>query len=434
MSDVALRVVGLGKRYRLAGQSGSRRYRTLRDDVAALPQRAWSALWRRGATKAAFWALQDVSFELHQGEVLGIIGRNGAGKSTLLKILARITEPTTGQAEVYGRVGSLLEVGTGFHPELTGRENIYLSGAVLGMERREVRRKFDEIVDFAEVERFLDTPAKHYSSGMYMRLAFAVAAHLEPEILLVDEVLAVGDAEFQQKCLGKMSAVAQAGRTVLFVSHNMVAVSALCHTGLVLSGGLVAFRGKAQAAIDFYDSARQSVPREIELRLRSDRSGSGRLRFTSVSFRTAGGEQTPAVRCGAPLVVAVSYEADSSEALRNVTISIPFYGAGGQAVFNCWTRLTGQDFDTLPPAGVILLEIPRVPLRAGAYTINLWCEVNGVQADWIQEAAQIEVLEGDYYGTGVVAPNSYGPFLVDHHFEYEPLTTTGAVLQAKAGA
>lgn len=237
MSDLAIRVQGLGKRYRIAHAATRSRYKTLQEDLLALPGRLWSAARSSGARQETFWALKDIAFEVKQGEVLGIIGRNGAGKSTLLKILANITEPTTGRAEIYGRVGSLLEVGTGFHQELTGRENIYLSGAILGMTHREVQRKFDEIVAFAGVEKFIDTPAKHYSSGMYMRLAFAVAAHLEPEILLVDEVLAVGDAEFQKKCLGKMGEVARAGRTVLFVSHNLNAISQLCQAGLLLESG-----------------------------------------------------------------------------------------------------------------------------------------------------------------------------------------------------
>ena len=227
MSDLAIRVEHLGKQYRLGGQQA--RYATFRETVvkaAKAPVR-----WLKGERRSEqnkFWALDDVSFEVKQGEAVGIIGRNGAGKSTLLKILCRITSPTRGRVDVYGRVGSLLEVGTGFHPELTGRENIFLNGAILGMSRKEIHRKFDEIVDFAEIEKFLDTPVKYYSSGMYVRLAFAVAAHLEPEILVVDEVLAVGDAEFQKKCLGKMGDVANEGRTVLFVSHNMGAVQTLC--------------------------------------------------------------------------------------------------------------------------------------------------------------------------------------------------------------
>lgn len=237
MSDIAIRVENLSKEYRIAHSTGGgRRYRTLRDDVVGFLKNPL----RNRAQNETFLALKDVSFEVKHGEVLGIIGRNGAGKSTLLKILSRITRPTSGFADIYGRIGSLLEVGTGFHPELTGRENIYLNGAILGMARSEIARHFDEIVDFAEIEQFLDTPAKRYSSGMYMRLAFAVAAHLNAEILIVDEVLAVGDAEFQKKCLGKMGEVASSGRTVLFVSHNMNAVQELCNSAILLEHGNIA--------------------------------------------------------------------------------------------------------------------------------------------------------------------------------------------------
>jgi lipopolysaccharide transport system ATP-binding protein len=257
MSDVAVRVENLGKQYRL-GESRER-YSTFRDQLgrwAAAPLRALRRVRsgpRTGADdRPPFWALKDVSFDVAVGEVVGIIGRNGAGKSTLLKILSRITEPTEGGADVYGRVGSLLEVGAGFNPELTGRENVFLNGAILGMARSEIARKFDEIVAFAEVEPFIDTPVKRYSSGMYTRLAFAVAAHLEPEVLVVDEVLAVGDAAFQQKVLGRMRAVSRQGRTVLFVSHNMQAVSTLCNRGVVLRGGRVAFVGSAEGAIHRY--------------------------------------------------------------------------------------------------------------------------------------------------------------------------------------
>jgi len=236
MSGVAIRVEGLGKKYRLVHRS-LRNYRTLQEDLLGLPRRVWSAARGLGAQPETFWALKDVSFEVSEGQVLGIVGRNGAGKSTLLKILSRITDPTLGRAQIYGRVGSLLEVGTGFHAELTGRENTFLSGAILGMRHSEIQRRFDEIVAFAEVEKFLDTPVKHYSSGMYMRLAFSVAAHLDPEILLVDEVLAVGDAAFQRKCLGKIQEVAKGGRTVLFVSHNLNAIEELCQAALLLEAG-----------------------------------------------------------------------------------------------------------------------------------------------------------------------------------------------------
>jgi lipopolysaccharide transport system ATP-binding protein len=237
MDDIAIRVEGLGKRFRLRHAGSRPRYRTLREDLLGLPRRLLAGFSGHRDEREEFWALKDVSFEVKRGEVLGIIGRNGAGKSTLLKILSRIMDPTCGEAIVQGRIGSLLEVGTGFHPELTGRENIFLSGALLGMRRDEVRRRFDEIVAFAGVEKFLDTPCKHYSSGMYARLGFAVAAHLDAEILLVDEVLAVGDAEFQRKCIGKMTEVAGGGRVVMFVSHNMAAVSRLCTNAMVLDNG-----------------------------------------------------------------------------------------------------------------------------------------------------------------------------------------------------
>jgi lipopolysaccharide transport system ATP-binding protein len=244
-----IRAAGLGKRYWLGGAAGAR-FETLRESLASLMNRRGRRASSTGT--GIFWALKDVTFDVHAGEVLGIIGHNGAGKSTLLKIISRITDPTEGEVEIQGRLGSLLEVGTGFHPELTGRENVYLNGAILGMRRAEIVRKFDEIVAFAEVETFLDTPVKHYSSGMYMRLAFAVAAHLEPDILIVDEILAVGDAAFQKKCLGKMGDVARHGRTVLFVSHSMGAIRSLCTRALVMSKGRLQFNGTAEEAIAYY--------------------------------------------------------------------------------------------------------------------------------------------------------------------------------------
>jgi lipopolysaccharide transport system ATP-binding protein len=268
MSNVAIRSESLGKRYRIGQRE---RYRALRDtltDVMTSPYRlvrkAFSGS-RAGADNGdkMIWALRDVSFEIKRGEVVGIIGRNGAGKSTLLKVLSRITRPTEGQVEIHGRVGSLLEVGTGFHPELTGRENIYLNGSILGMRKAEIVRKFDEIVAFAEVEEFIDTPVKRYSSGMYVRLAFAVAAHLEPEILVIDEVLAVGDAAFQKKCLGKISDVAHEGRTVLFVSHNMQAVQALCPSALLIEGGHLVMADNAKAVVSRYLASISEMGNEI---------------------------------------------------------------------------------------------------------------------------------------------------------------------------
>jgi lipopolysaccharide transport system ATP-binding protein len=252
MSDVAIRVSNLGKSYRLYHQTTPRRYKTLRDDLLGFPGKLWQSLSGKTGKEETFWALDDLSFSVRDGEVLGVIGRNGAGKSTLLKILSRITEPSCGEAEIQGRVGSLLEVGTGFHPELTGRENVFLSGAILGMRRAEIRRNFHAIVDFAEIEQFIDTPVKHYSSGMYMRLAFSVAAHLEPEILIVDEVLAVGDLAFQKKCLEKMGDVSRSGRTVLFVSHNMEAIENLCSRALWLDRGKIRKIGLTEEIVRNY--------------------------------------------------------------------------------------------------------------------------------------------------------------------------------------
>jgi homopolymeric O-antigen transport system ATP-binding protein len=287
MAQIALSVENLSKSYTISHEGRDRsRYKTLREDLVAMPKRLWSRLSRNGqSSPETFWALKDISFEIKQGEVVGIIGRNGAGKSTLLKILSRITEPTSGEGKIYGRIGSLLEVGTGFHPELTGRENIFLNGAILGMSRAEIRARFDEIVAFAEVEKFLDTPVKRYSSGMYVRLAFAVAAHLNPEILLVDEVLAVGDAGFQKKCLGKMKDISKGGKTVLFVSHNMAAISTLCETAIWLSQGKVNSVGPAPAQIASYAS--QFISRSADKMVDV---ASGPIEITEVSLRAPNGE------------------------------------------------------------------------------------------------------------------------------------------------
>ena len=294
-SDVAVRVDGLGKKYQIG--AAREPYATLRDQIGKLGGAARGAgrrLLRRGrpaGDPTEFWALRDVSFEVGRGEVVGVIGRNGAGKSTLLKILSRITEPTEGGADVRGRVGSLLEVGTGFNPELTGRENVFLNGAILGMTRAEIRRKFDEIVAFAEVEKFLDTPVKRYSSGMYVRLAFAVAAHLEPEVLVVDEVLAVGDAEFQKKCLGKMGEVAQGGRTVLFVSHNMSAVRGLCGRVVLLKGGTVSATGEPDRIISRYLTDGAGTNRFV----RDEGDAAAGIRFRSAEVRVSYAGDVPAL-------------------------------------------------------------------------------------------------------------------------------------------
>ncbi|RIK35057.1 MAG: ABC transporter ATP-binding protein [Chloroflexi bacterium] len=311
MSELAIRIENLSKQYRIGQREAYKALRDVLADAVKRPVQALqSAIQRQPqpmAEPAMLWALDDVSFDINQGEVVGIVGRNGAGKSTLLKILSRITEPTVGRVALYGRVGSLLEVGTGFHPELTGRENIYLNGAILGMKRTEIERKFDEIVAFAEIERFLDTPVKRYSSGMYVRLAFAVAAHLEPEILIVDEVLAVGDAAFQEKCLGKMSSVAQQGRTILFVSHNMAAVQSLCGRAIWLHDGKMMEEGKPAQVISRYLQTSFTDATERVWDDPATAPGNERVRLRRATVRPLQGEPGDPITVRTPFVFEFEY-------------------------------------------------------------------------------------------------------------------------------
>lgn len=310
MSNIAIRVENLGKKYRLGAPQ--LKYRTLRESLSDGFERATRRLRSGEQDPDVLWALRGVSFEVKQGEVLGIIGRNGAGKSTLLKILSRVTEPSEGYAEIRGRVGSLLEVGTGFHPELTGRENVYLNGAILGMHRDEIESKFDEIVAFSEMEKFIDTPVKRFSSGMQLRLAFAVAAHLEPEILVVDEVLAVGDAEFQRKCLGKMNDVAQAGRTVLFVSHNMSAVLRLTQEAMVIDKGNVVLRAPSTEAVDFYLS--RGLSQEGERVWEADEVPASAYPFRPMAVRVLNeqGLVKDTLRSTEPVQIEIEYEIEQA--------------------------------------------------------------------------------------------------------------------------
>ena len=314
----AISVNNLGKQYKIGAAQGKFRYNMFRDvivDTVMMPVRIFQALrgtGMRGTTSTStFWALDDVSFDLEEGKVLGIVGRNGAGKSTLLKILSRVTEPTRGTVTVRGRVGSLLEVGTGFHPELTGRENVFMNGAILGMKNAEIESKFDEIVEFSEVSQFIDTPVKRYSSGMYLRLAFAVAAHLEPEILVVDEVLAVGDAEFQRKCLGKMGDVAQQGRTVLFISHNMSAILRLTQEALVLNKGKLVMRGPTQEAVDFYLSSGQAQAGEHLWGAEDVPAASAPFRPLSLKVKNGSGKVMDTVRSTEPVTIEFEYQLDA---------------------------------------------------------------------------------------------------------------------------
>ena len=417
MSDIAIHVENLGKRYYI-GRSREQ-HDTLRDAIVAGLRAPLDRLRRRGqpvegsrAVDATIWALKDVSFEVKQGEVLGVIGRNGAGKSTLLKILSRITEPTEGRAEIRGRVGSLLEVGTGFHPELTGRENVYLSGAILGMHRAEIDRRFDEIVAFAEIEKFLDTPVKRYSSGMYVRLAFAVAAHLDPEILLVDEVLAVGDAVFQRKCLGRMGDVAAGGRTVLFVSHNMAAVGALCSRVAVLHGGELTFLGGARAGVMAYQERSRELSEEVDLRLRRDRTGDGSVRIVSVSVRA--GDNSPVIRPMSPLRITVGYEGGEPVAYPHFSVGI--YDQNQTGVLFLDSDATGGLPTTLPAVGRVTCMTEPVGLTPRRYLVNVGIYKGGaawLRLDLVQGAAAFEVVPGDMTGTGWLPPPNF-LYLVEH--------------------
>lgn len=402
----AVTVEGISKRYTLGLGGGYRRLTEVVTD-------RFRSVGRGTASREELWALKDVSFEVGEGEVIGIIGRNGAGKSTLLKILSRITEPTSGRAVLHGRVGSLLEVGTGFHPELTGRENIFLNGAVLGMRKAEIARQFDEIVAFAEIDRFLDTPVKRYSSGMYVRLAFAVAAYLEPEILIVDEVLAVGDATFQKKCLGKMGDVAQSGRTVLFVSHNMAAVKALCSRGLVIEHGSVSCDGTVDKAIDEYLRSAQDLTL-VDLADRRDRRGTGRVRLTSLEVRSAGVRGTGLV-FGQPGEIHLGFEADAVGGV--VQVSLGLFSSTGEGAAFLGTEVAGKSVEGLPTRGALVCTLPKVPLLPGSYSVNVYVTSGGEVADWVQDAATVEVQEGDYFGSGKLPLPGYGFVAVPHEWE-----------------
>ncbi len=402
----------LGKQYRLGSQGAA--YSTLRETISNVVRPSARA---NGGASGTIWALRDLNFEIQRGEVLGIIGRNGAGKSTLLKILSRVTEPTTGQVKLCGRVGSLLEVGTGFHPELTGRENVFLNGSILGMTRKEILRRFDQIVAFAEVEKFIDTPVKRFSSGMYLRLAFAVAAHLEPEILIVDEVLAVGDAAFQQRCLGRMREVATEGRTVLFVSHNMAAITALCTKAMVLNQGMIDFQiGDTRAAVNSY-LARVTQITKTELRNRTDRQGEGRVRIVHFAVFDTDGNEQEFLAAGQEVEFRIYYECRDNPEPRNVTVAIGISSATGGFVSMLSNQLTGETFAALAQQGFVSCRLKKLPLSPGSYSINLIIRQSEIIQDWIQEAVNITVEAGDFYGTGRMPPQTHGGVFMEQAWQ-----------------
>jgi len=381
MSDLALSVENLSKSFNIAHQrNGLGGYRTLHDELITLPRRFLAAFSGNGRSESeTFWALKDLSFQVKKGEVIGIIGANGAGKSTLLKILNRITEPTSGGADIYGRVGALLEVGTGFHPELTGRENIFLNGAILGMSRSEIRQKFDEIVAFAEIEKFLDTPVKRYSSGMYVRLAFAIAAHLEPEILLIDEVLAVGDAQFQKKSLAKMEEVsAKEGRTVIFVSHSMSTVSRLCPRVIWLQGGRIGGDGPAEDVIQQYsnlaavDQDRMSWPEG------TSNAGVTELKLTSVGLLDKNGQRNVHFAYSEPFTVEIAYTVHDQ--LTFCRLGFLVHSLDGTPVFEIYDVDEDMDSGRRRPGSYLMrCELPGDLLKPGRYTLSVNGGIPGVK-------------------------------------------------------
>jgi lipopolysaccharide transport system ATP-binding protein len=426
MTDVAIRCERLAKQYRIGERE---RYRALRDVIthaATAPfRRLRSAISNQGSNghreESTIWALQDVSFEIHRGEAVGIIGRNGAGKSTLLKILSRITDPTRGQAEIWGRVGSLLEIGTGFHPELTGRDNIYLNGAILGMKKAEIARKFDEIVAFSEVEKFIDTPVKRYSSGMYVRLAFAVAAHMETEILIVDEVLAVGDTQFQKRCLGKMGDIARHGRTVLMVSHNMAAIHSLCSRAILLELGKEVSDGDPLAITRLYLSSfeRQIAGGVMDLRSPSLYRWGKAIIFSALRLKNKSGVSTTAYLTGD--AVTLEFDLDPPFPVPDPTLFVGIDDAMGRRIFSIGNQYSQSRLPTLDRPITIVCTIPDLCLLPGRYSMSLCV---GTTYEWLLDAlpsvASFDVHESDYFGTGRMPAQEVGSVLVKSQWHILP--------------
>lgn len=405
MSDPIIKVEQVSKMYEL-GVIGSS---SLRETMTLAAQKILRR--KKSEEEKEFWALRDINFEINQGDVLGIVGRNGAGKSTLLKVLSRITEPTKGRITLKGRVASLLEVGTGFHPELTGRENVFLNGSILGMTRQEIRSKFDEIVAFSGVEKFLDTPVKRYSSGMYVRLAFAVAAHLEPEILVIDEVLSVGDAEFQAKCIGKMGEVSKSGRTVLFVSHNMAAVRQLCTRGILLKQGQLVAQGGADEIVDMYlkkDSELTDIPI-------NERSDSINKNFDYFEFNLLNEKGMPLefVQSGQSVVLSFKYK--SRKDLDNVNLKIFLYDSFGNCLSILNNRLSNKHTVNLPREGEIECEIPNIPLNIGEYYLNIEVKSHKQIMYSLETFTKLTVIDGGFFPTGKL-PSKEVKFLLNHNW------------------
>jgi lipopolysaccharide transport system ATP-binding protein len=408
-NEVAIEASGIGKRFEIGAEAAGG-YLLLTEQITERVR----SLGRRPKTQE-FWALRDVDFEVKRGETFGVIGHNGAGKSTLLKILSRITTPTVGEARLRGRVGSLLEVGTGFHPELTGRENVYLNGAILNMKRAEIRRRFDEIVEFADIGPFIDTPVKRYSSGMQLRLAFSVAAHLEPEIMIIDEVLAVGDVAFQQKCLERMEGASREGRTVVFISHNLASVRNLCDRGMLLSQGRVRAIGEVSEVIDEYiGEVKRDLPRS--LRERENRDGSGELRFVDARLEL-GGQLIDSPVTGEDCDIVLSYEAEAETPLPRANFGITIFTLEEHTpLLNLSSETAGAVFRNIPPRGEARCRLHNCPLPAGQYFMSIWAERAGEMLDGVHRAFEMTVSGGDFYGSGQQPHPDHRTVLVPHEW------------------
>jgi len=398
MAEPAIIVENLSKQYRIGANRGRQNFREALVDAIAAPFRRLRSFGQSSHRDSdSIWALRDVSFEVQPGEVVGIIGRNGAGKSTLLKILSRITAPTEGRAIINGRVASLLEVGTGFHPELTGRENIYLSGAILGMSRQEINAKFDEIVEFSGVGKFIDTPVKRYSSGMHVRLGFAVAAHLEPDILVIDEVLAVGDSEFQRRCLGKMEQVSHSeGRTVLFVSHNMPAVRSLCGSCFLIDGGRLALQADSETCVERYLSLGLGAVPEATARFSRPK---GTTQWMTSATLLCDGQPSTALPMGGTLSLRVTFEAEHP--IRHPRLGFIISNAQGDRIINVNNRYQhSRDPEAPISSGAIVCDMGVVPLMAGRYFVSLWFGDHMGDSHVVEGALSFDVHDRDIWGTG----------------------------------
>lgn len=418
MAKTVIQATGVGKFYNLNHAS---RYYDLRDLIMDSPKKIWEKIKSGNREeKDSFWALKNVSFSVRKGEVLGVIGRNGAGKSTLLKILARIVPPTTGQITIDGRVASILEVGTGFHSELTGRENVYLSGSILGMKRAEIDKKFKKIVEFSEIDRFIDMPVKRYSSGMYVRLAFSIVVHLDPEILIIDEVLAVGDLSFQRKSLKKMQSIAKnEGRTVLFVSHNMTAVDSLCDRAILLEEGKLVAEGKTREVISKYMSDYVPDKNESAIGKLTNRIGNGRIRIDNFWMENAMGQRVSQVKTGDKCRFVFKFIAPDGDAQKDVNVGFGVTSPMEQSLFIHYMEYTKQELSKCPHKGKFIFECPKLPLAKGQYKMSVRVIVGGEEADFIVGAINFNVEDGDFYRTGEMVIQRHSPMYVDGSWQLE---------------